>query len=110
MRIIESMGALWANHGSGLARGVEMVALCDLVGLAFGGASLGAGLRVGFQEDADFGVWQDHGTDVAAFHNHAGEALITGELHLRALVFQEEGTDGREGGDFRDGSVDLRRT
>ena len=40
---------------------------------------------------AHLGVGQDHGADVAAFHHHARETLLAGELHLRALVFEEEG-------------------
>ena len=50
--------------------------------LAFRGAPRGARVRISFQEDADFGVWEDYGTDVTSFHHHAGEALIAGQLHL----------------------------
>ena len=55
-----------------------MVALRDLVRLAFSGAPLGACVRISFQEDTDFRIWEDHGTDITSFHHYARKTLITG--------------------------------
>ena len=95
-----------AGEGGGLARAVEAVALGDGVLLAFGGAAAGALGWVGVEEEAEIGVREDNGSDVAAFHYEAGETVAAGDGGLVALVGEQGGADGGQGGEVGDVGVD----
>jgi hypothetical protein len=64
-------------------------------------AAVGADFGHGVEENLDVGVWEDDGTDVAAFHHHAG---AVGEL---ALLLHERPPYTGDGRYFRGALCDL---
>ena len=107
-RRVDLDGAVGAHQRRGRAAGVDPVAAeqgllggRDVAATLLGGAALGAGRRVGDQEDLDLRVGRHHRADVAALDHDAALA------DDRALELEQPGPHGGDGADRADRGVDL---